>query len=193
MKSSIWNYRCPSIACHLWFNACFSVKINTFSTHDLLVREFRSFLEPKICLRSCWLLDNCLFFGGISIFRLRQALQPLFLWQKNPKMMEYIFFSPFPRPSLNNDSLGPWGFAPYFHSGATFYPCSYLPLVFYLEPFISFGTWIFLWGYCQRSMQHHPQTGTDNLVMSHKPCYSYSSWYRSESTKRISLRKHNSK
>lgn len=127
MKSSIWNYRCPSIACHLWFNVCFSVKINTFSTHDLLVREFRSFLEPKICLRSCWLLDNCLFFGGISIFRLRQALQPLFLWQKNPKMMEYIFFSPFPRPSLNNDSLGPWGFAPYFHSGATFYPCSYLP------------------------------------------------------------------
>lgn len=35
MKIDIWNYPCPSIACHLQWNVCFSIKINTFSTFDL--------------------------------------------------------------------------------------------------------------------------------------------------------------
>ena len=53
----------------------------------------------------------------------------LYFFGRRTRRQWSVFF-PLPRPSLNNDSLGPWGFASYSHSGATFYPCfPYLPLV----------------------------------------------------------------
>lgn len=92
MKTGIWTYSCPSL--------------NMFYTWHFPVREFRSFLESEGCLWWWWLLDNCLYSYGISIFRLHWALQPLFLWQENPKATEYIFPSCL-WPSLNSDSHGP--------------------------------------------------------------------------------------
>lgn len=142
MKSDIQNYRCPSVACHHPLNVCFSVKINTFSTHDLS-GNLGFFWSLKSAFGSVdyWIIAYSL----VEFPLLGQPGSPAFIsLAEGPKGNGEYFF-PLPQPSLNSDSLGPWGFASYFQSGATFYlRQSYLSLVFCLEPFMSSGTWLFL-------------------------------------------------
>lgn len=143
MKSGIWNYHCPSITCHLHFNVCFSITLTHFPFMIYLSGNLGVFWNLKSALGSVdyWIIAYSLVeFQFLDYAR----LYSLYFFGKRTQRQWSIFF-PLPQPSLNNDSLGLWSFASHFNSGATFYPCSsYLLLVFYLEPFISFGTWIFL-------------------------------------------------
>lgn len=140
----------PPLLAIFKFNVCFSTKINMFSAHDLLVREFRSFLEPEVCSGrdDYWIIAySSVEFPFLDYTR----LYSLYFFGRKTQSQWSIFFS-LPWPSLNNDSLGPWDFASYSHLGATLYPCFYFPFLFCLDPLYPLAHGICLWGYCQRDI-----------------------------------------
>lgn len=131
VPSLLATFSLVSVLLQKW--TCFSL--------DILLSEFSGVWKLP---RWWWLLDDCLYSYGLSIFRLHWAVRLLFLWQENPKATEYIFSSCL-WLSLNSDSHGPWGFASYSHLGTTFYPCFNLSLVFLWNSLYSMAHRMCLW------------------------------------------------
>lgn len=114
MKSGIWNYHCPSISCHLHFNVCFSITLTHFPFMIYLLGNLGVFWNLKSALDSvdAWIIAYSL----VEFQFYYTRLYSLHFFGKRTQRQWSVFF-PLLQPSLNNDSLGLWGFASHFNSG----------------------------------------------------------------------------
>lgn len=152
MKSGIWNYHCPSIACHLQFNFCLCL------THFPLMIYLSGNLGVFSNLKSA--------FGSDDYWRTAYSLvefpfldyawlYSLYFFGRRTQRQWSIFFSPSPA-QLKQWLTWALGLCFILWFRGHFLPSFSLPLVFCLEPCVSFDTWICLWGSCQRGIQYPP-------------------------------------